>query len=168
MYFFKEIFTTNGRLNRWLHLKYQVLWRLIVVTVEYILYFISNNSISSPEGIFIATFPGTWSLIAGILTIIAFVIMKFITSPMMTADISHEILANFVPNNWGIVVGIWAIVAGVGSIMLIIRRLHDLNKSGWFAIMSIIPLVGLIFSIYIFCVKGTYGRNKYGEEPIAT
>ena len=165
MYIFKEIFTTEGRLNRGLHLKYQLLWRLIYVTIEYIVYFISYTSISSPEGIFIAMFPSAWTLIAGVLMTIIFVIMKLITSPTMMPDIPQDTLANFVPNNWGIIVGIWAIIAGVGSFMLLIRRLHDLGKNGWFSIIAIVPVVGLIFSIYIFCAAGQIVQNKYDANP---
>ena len=43
-------------------------------------------------------------------------------------------------------------------ISLCIRRLHDLNLSGWFAI---IPL----FNIYLFFKKGYIGDNMYGEDP---
>ena len=136
--------------------------------IEYILYFISDASISSPEGIFIAMFPGAWELVAGVLTTIIFVIMKLITSQMVTTDISQEILTNFVPSNWGIVIGIWAIVAGTGSFMMMIRRLHDLGKSGRLSIIAVVPVVGLIFSIYLFCAAGQIGRNKYGEDPLAT
>lgn len=166
MCIFKEIFTTEGRLNRWFHLKYQLLWRLIYLTIEYILYFISSTSISTTEGIFITMFPGTWSLVAGILTVITFIIMKFITSPMVTTNISPEILTDFVPGNWAIVTGIWAIISGVGIFMLMIRRLHDLNKSGWFAVLAVVPIIGLIFSIYLFCTRGQIGSNKYGEHPL--
>ena len=166
MDFLKRIYSTEGRLNRWFHIRYQMLWLLISVTVEYISYFISDASISPPEGVFLTIFPGTWSLVAGVLTLITFVLMKFITSPMVTTDIPQETLANFAPDNWAIVIGIWAIVAGAGNVMLMIRRLHDLDKSGWFAIIAMIPIIGLIFSMYILCAKGSDGWNKYGEEPL--
>ena len=165
MHIFKEIFTTKGRLNRFLHLKYQLLWRLIYVAIEYILYFISDASISSPEGIFIAMFPGAWTLIAGVFTIITFAIMKFITSPTVTIDgLPQETLVGFAPNDWGIVIGIWAIIAGVGGFTLMIRRLHDLGKSGWFSILAAVPVVGMIFSFYLFCAAGQLFRNKYDEQ----
>ena len=141
MNFIKEIYTTSGRLNRLLHLRYQMLWSLIALTVEYILYFISNASISPPEGIFIAMFPAAWSLIAGVLTLITFVIMN-------------------VPNNWGIVIGIWVIV---GNFMLMARRIHDLGKSGYLALIALIPGISFIFSIYLFCAAGQVGSNQYGE-----
>ena len=61
---------------------------------------------------------------------------------------------------------IWALVAGVGNVMLMIRRLHDLDKSGYFALLAIVPLIGFIFSIYLFCAPGQVGWNKYGEDPL--
>lgn len=63
-------------------------------------------------------------------------------------------------------VGIWSFVAGIGSIMIAIRRLHDLNKSGWFLLISLIPLVNMIFVLYILLVPGTVGDNQYGEDPL--
>ncbi len=42
------------------------------------------------------------------------------------------------------------------------RRLHDLNKSGWLCLVFLIPLVGTIFSIYVMAAKGTQGENNYG------
>ena len=60
---------------------------------------------------------------------------------------------------------IWAVVAGAGNIMLMIRRLHDLGKSGYFALLALVPVIGIIFSIYLFCAPGQYGANQYGYRP---
>ena len=65
-----------------------------------------------------------------------------------------------------IVTAIWGIAAAVGNLMLMIRRLHDLGKSGYFAIISLVPVVGFIFSIYLFCAAGQVGSNQYGEDPL--
>ena len=147
MNFIKEIYTTKGRLNRRFHLRYQMLWSLIAVTVEYILYLISDVSISPPEGIFIAMFPSAWSLIAGVFTLITCVIMN-------------------VPNNRAIVIGIWAIVASAGNFMLMARRLHDLGKRGCLALTALIPGISFIFSIYLFCAAGQVGSNRYGRDSL--
>lgn len=55
----------------------------------------------------------------------------------------------------------------VGSIMVAIRRLHDLNRSGWFLLAVIIPFLNIILGIYMLCFKGTDGANKYGADPLA-
>lgn len=52
-------------------------------------------------------------------------------------------------------------------INLTIRRLHDLNKSGWLCLIMLIPLVNIGFWIYVMCFKGSIGANTYGE-PRAT
>ena len=62
--------------------------------------------------------------------------------------------------------GIWSFIAGIGNVMLSIRRLHDLNKSGWFLLISLIPFVNIIFLLYIWLAPGTVGYNKYGADPI--
>jgi uncharacterized membrane protein YhaH (DUF805 family) len=44
------------------------------------------------------------------------------------------------------------------------RRLHDLNASGWWQLITFIPLGQILMIGFIF-FKGTQGPNKYGEEP---
>jgi uncharacterized membrane protein YhaH (DUF805 family) len=46
-----------------------------------------------------------------------------------------------------------------------IKRLHDLGKSGWYALVVLIPLINLLFILYLGFVPGNTGVNKYGEEP---
>lgn len=54
----------------------------------------------------------------------------------------------------------------LGSIMIAIRRLHDLNRSGWFLLAGIIPVLNVILVIYMLFFKGTDGANKYGADPL--
>lgn len=48
------------------------------------------------------------------------------------------------------------------SIAAGIRRLHDINKSGWFMLICLIPLVGL-YLIYLLAQPSDSGSNNYGE-----
>ena len=61
---------------------------------------------------------------------------------------------------------ILAVPVSVASIMCAIRRLHDLNRSGWFVILALIPFVNVLFEIYLLCFRGTQGVNKYGADPL--
>lgn len=54
-----------------------------------------------------------------------------------------------------------------GYVSLMIRRLHDLDKGGIWVLLNFIPIVNIIFAIYLFCVKGTDGYNQFGEDPLA-
>lgn len=58
------------------------------------------------------------------------------------------------------------IAAAVGGIMVNIRRLHDLNKSAWWLLVSLIPYIDIAFSLYLLFAPGTKGYNKYGPDPL--
>ena len=47
-----------------------------------------------------------------------------------------------------------------------VRRLHDRDKSGWFMLISFIPILGAIFLLVMLAEKGTPGKNKFGEYPL--
>lgn len=60
----------------------------------------------------------------------------------------------------------------IPMIALMVRRFHDLNQTGWlvlvFFVLGLIPLVSLfsgIGQLIWFCMPGTAGPNKYGEDP---
>ena len=59
------------------------------------------------------------------------------------------------------------------SISLTVRRLHDINLSGWFTLymlIMLIPVIGegiaIIISIVIGVVQGSAESNKFGENPV--
>ncbi|GAA4644376.1 hypothetical protein GCM10023115_23360 [Pontixanthobacter gangjinensis] len=67
----------------------------------------------------------------------------------------------------------WAILTGVASTAVSIRRLHDMNLTGWlylvYLILMVIPLLNFLVFIGFYVVMalpGTKGPNKYGEDPI--
>ena len=49
------------------------------------------------------------------------------------------------------------------SIMLGIRRTHDVGQSGWFLLLTLIPYIGFIFGLYLLFKKGDPSANKYGQ-----
>lgn len=51
----------------------------------------------------------------------------------------------------------------VPALALIIRRLHDINKSGWYYLLTFIPIIGQIIVIIFFCTESVNENNKYGE-----
>jgi uncharacterized membrane protein YhaH (DUF805 family) len=50
----------------------------------------------------------------------------------------------------------------IPSIAVGVRRLHDLDKSGWWLFLSFVPLVGGIILLVWFCTPGTRGPNRFG------
>lgn len=47
------------------------------------------------------------------------------------------------------------------------RRLHDINKSGWWMLIALIPIVGL-YLIYLLAKDSDAGQNQYGQNPKAS
>ena len=51
-----------------------------------------------------------------------------------------------------------------------IKRLHDNNKSGWFLLWTLVPILGQLFGLYIFItnwfLRGTIGSNDYGKDSV--
>lgn len=62
---------------------------------------------------------------------------------------------------------IFALVSLVPSFAVGARRLHDINKSGWWQLIGIIPVIGWIVLIWFFAQKGTDGVNRFGPDPLA-
>ena len=48
-----------------------------------------------------------------------------------------------------------------------IKRCHDRNRSGWFILLYLVPLVNLWPLTEICFLKGTTGPNRFGENPVA-
>ncbi len=92
--------------------------------------------------------------------IIGYLIISFISAILtyLTKDSTSILISIFV--------GIIGIMISIATLSLIVRRLHDLNKSGWFALILLIPFVNFLFSLYLWLEKGTDGPNQYGADPL--
>lgn len=53
----------------------------------------------------------------------------------------------------------------IPSIAVVVRRLHDVNKSGWFYFIALIPLIGSIWLLVLLLTEGDKGPNQYGPNP---
>ncbi len=59
----------------------------------------------------------------------------------------------------------YALAVLVPGIAVSIRRLHDTNKSGWWILINLVPLVGGIIFLVLMCIEGDPGPNLYGPSP---
>ena len=46
-----------------------------------------------------------------------------------------------------------------------VRRLHDIDKSGWNLLWALIPFFGALYLLFLLVQQGTRGGNAYGEHP---
>ena len=67
--------------------------------------------------------------------------------------------------------GLLSIVVMLGlfipSLAAGVRRLHDTDRSGWWLLIVLVPLVGAIVLLIFFVLEGTTGDNRFGADPYA-
>ena len=58
---------------------------------------------------------------------------------------------------------IYSLAVCIPGISIMVRRFHDVNKSGWFWFISLIPLVGWIIVLVTLCRGSIEEENRYGD-----
>lgn len=62
---------------------------------------------------------------------------------------------------------IWSLAMLLPSLSAGARRLHDIDKSGWWLLLALIPVLGWILMFYWLAQPGTSGDNRFGTPPRA-
>tara|TARA_B100000941_G_scaffold78620_1_gene53743 strand:- start:36 stop:428 length:393 start_codon:yes stop_codon:yes gene_type:complete len=68
---------------------------------------------------------------------------------------------------YGWLYSICSLVHFIPGLGLVVRRLHDVGKSGWFYLLILIPIVGWIWLLVLYCTEGQKEDNKWGPDPKA-
>jgi len=68
---------------------------------------------------------------------------------------------------FGIIYAIFALAVFLPALSVLVRRLHDRDRSGWWFWLYLIPIVGAIWLLVWMCLRGTQGDNRYGPDPLA-
>jgi len=55
----------------------------------------------------------------------------------------------------------------IPDLAVTVRRLHDVNRSGWWYLLAIVPF-GSFMLLFWSCMKGTQGENDYGPDPFGS
>jgi uncharacterized membrane protein YhaH (DUF805 family) len=77
---------------------------------------------------------------------------------MMTGTFSNEA-------NMGLFSGVFILAILIPSIAVSIRRLHDTNRTGWWMLISFIPILGPIVLLIFLVQDSQIGENRYGPNP---
>ena len=85
----------------------------------------------------------------------------------VVASLLDVMLGTMNDYGYGIISGLAGLVMIYPAIVLYAKRWHDRNKSGWWSLIGIIPVIGGIWMlIELGFLKGTTGPNEYGPEPV--
>ena len=82
----------------------------------------------------------------------------YIVTGAIPSSIPNELVMAF---GW-----IMIILLLIPSLAAAVRRLHDVNTSGFFIFIAIIPVLGALIVLVKIIGKGTLGKNRFGEYPL--
>jgi len=68
------------------------------------------------------------------------------------------------PAGYLITAAIYTLAVICPTIGVSVRRLHDTNRSGWWYLLNLIPIGGLIVFVFLL-LDSTPGDNNYGKNP---
>ena len=66
---------------------------------------------------------------------------------------------------FGLFSGIYILGSLLPSLAVSVRRLHDTDRSGWWILISLIPLIGGIVLLVFCCLDSSPGQNRFGANP---
>jgi uncharacterized membrane protein YhaH (DUF805 family) len=67
--------------------------------------------------------------------------------------------------NIGLMSGIYSLAVIIPTLAVTFRRLHDIDRSGWWILINLVPLIGTIVLLVFALMDGTPGDNRYGPNP---
>jgi uncharacterized membrane protein YhaH (DUF805 family) len=107
-----------------------------------------------------------WLINIGVIVVETIVFAILFGGTAMMAD-PDQVMAAMSGIN-AVIVVIVAVVAFWISLSLAVRRFHDRNKSGWWVLIVLVPVIGgLWYLIECGFLKGTTGPNNYGPDPLS-
>ncbi|MBD3728869.1 MAG: DUF805 domain-containing protein [Sphingomonadales bacterium] len=65
---------------------------------------------------------------------------------------------------FGILLLVFIVATFIPALAVLVRRLHDQDKSGWWALLALVPIASLVLLVFMF-LDGTPGDNQYGPDP---
>ena len=80
---------------------------------------------------------------------------------LMNGDVDR-----FIANGGGGIVGlIWILATIVPAVAVLVRRLHDTGRSGWWALIGFVPVAGAIALLVFTVADSEAQQNSYGPSP---
>ncbi|MDE2383885.1 MAG: DUF805 domain-containing protein [Alphaproteobacteria bacterium] len=106
------------------------------------------------------------ALAVGIVSTVVFYVVGMLFGTFTPTDVPGNYDMHFSPIGWVLMAIMYIALIWFG-LALAIKRLHDRNRSGWFYLLMLVPLVNIWVAIEILFLRGTEGANTYGPDPLA-
>jgi uncharacterized membrane protein YhaH (DUF805 family) len=94
-----------------------------------------------------------------------FVLGVFIAAILLSIVEGATGMSGMIGGAYGPLTAIFFLGILVPSIAVQVRRFHDQDKSGWFVLLALIPILGSLAIFIFMCLSGTHGPNRFGPDP---
>jgi uncharacterized membrane protein YhaH (DUF805 family) len=85
---------------------------------------------------------------------------------IVTAVLDNALGLNFVDgSSTGFIGTVVSLALLLPGLAVAVRRLHDTDRTGWWLLIALVPVVGAIVLIVFFVLDGTPGANRFGPSP---
>ena len=65
----------------------------------------------------------------------------------------------------GLLSGLYVLATFLPSLAVTVRRLHDTDRSGWWVLINVVPVIGGIVLLVFMCLDSQPGANRFGPNP---
>lgn len=90
-----------------------------------------------------------------VFAIIASVVLALIDNLIFARTIGYPILGT-----------LFSLATIIPGLAVSVRRLHDIDKSGWWILICLIPLIGAILLLVWYATAGNRADNQFGPPPV--
>jgi uncharacterized membrane protein YhaH (DUF805 family) len=95
-----------------------------------------------------------------------FLVLTNLAAAVIDLALMNGDVDRFVANGGGGIVGlIWILATIVPALAVLVRRLHDTGRSGWWALIGFVPLAGTIVLLVFTLADSQAQQNSYGPSP---
>lgn len=102
-----------------------------------------------------------------LLIFIVLVVLSLVTGGMSSMTDPGSALGGATSGVGSMILGLFYLAILIPALAVQVRRFHDQDKSGWFVLLSFIPVVGALIVLVFMCLEGTRGENRFGQDPKA-
>ena len=90
-------------------------------------------------------------------------VLPLIVVSMILGSVDRGIGTFDAESGGGLLSGLWGLLTLIPAILVDIKRWHDRDKSGWWMLIVLVPIIGWIwFIVELGFLKGTPGPNRFG------
>lgn len=101
-----------------------------------------------------------WVLFVAIMSIAT----QFIDGAVLAPVLGFQAFQQEAGQPLTIIFSLGVLLPGLG---VAVRRMHDIDRSGWWLLIAFVPILGILLLIYWFVQIGTAGTNRFGTDPLS-